>query len=143
MAKGLNQQEITERVNVLIDDYHSARAFALKVGIDSGNLNKKRAGSQPWTFKDVKKICDSINVSEEWLIEGVGEKFVTPEKNDTVLPDVDGVLPDDGNKESYLDVVMTLFKRYMDNEQRYQDIIKENQKIMEQITFIYKKIKEG
>ena len=143
MAKELNQQEITERVNVLIDDYPSARAFALKVDLDPGNLNKKRAGSQPWTFKDVRKICEATHLSETWLIDGVGEKY-KPTTN--VLQNISDVLPNipiEGNKESYLDVVMSLFKRYMDNEQRYQEIIKENQKIMQQITFIYNKIKEG
>ncbi len=158
MAKELNQQEITERVNVLIDDYPSVRAFAMKVGIDPGNLTKKRAGGQPWTINDIKKMCNAINTSENWLVDGKGDMYVNnapqgntqrsdiSQCNTRDIPDISDVLhnvPLNENKEYYLDIVMKLFERYMDNEQRYQEIIKENQKIMQQITFIYNKIKEG
>ncbi len=151
MAKELNQQEVTKRIGILIDNYPSARAFALKVGLDPGNLNKKRGGSQPWTINDVKKICSTINISQDWLIDGVGDMYVLQsgdviQDNTQDIPDISDVLPNvpvNENKEYYLDIVMKLFGRYMDNEQRYQEIIKENQKIMQQITSIYNKIKKG
>jgi hypothetical protein len=162
MAKELNQQEITERVNVLIDGYPSVRAFAMKVGIDPGNLTKKRAGGQPWTINDIKKICNAIGTSKDWLIDGVGDMYVSvvpqsiaqddtqantqdTQANTQGIPNIADILPNipvKGNKQYYLDIVMRLFERYMDNEQSYQEIIKENQKIMEQITIIYNKIKE-
>ena len=96
----------------------------------------------------MKKICDTTKVSREWLVDGIGDIYAEkhPLEGGSVIPNITDVIQDipvDGNKESYLDVVMSLFKRYMDNEQRYQEIIKENQKIMQQITFIYEKIKDG
>ena len=149
MGRNLNQKEVQQRVRRLIKESGlTDSAFAKKVGVDPSNFSRKLLGTQTWTVNDVKKICDTINVSHEWLVDGIGDIYEEKHSldGDNVIPNITDVIQDipvDGNKESYLDVVMTLFKRYMDNEQRYQEIIKENQKIMQQITFIYNKIKEG
>ena len=149
MGRNLNQKEVQQRVRRLIKESGlTDSAFAKKVGVDPSNFSRKLLGTQTWTVNDVKKICDTINVSHEWLVDGIGDIYEEKHSldGDNVIPNITDVIQDipvDGNKESYLDVVMTLFKRYMDNEQRYQEIIKENQKIMQQITFIYEKIKEG
>lgn len=148
MRMDLDQKEVKERISLLIKESGlTDSAFAKRIDVLPSNFSRKLLGTQKWTINDVKKVCDHMHVSKDWLIDGVGDVHISVKNgNSTVMPNIEGVLPNipiDGNKESYLDVVMTLFNRYMNNEQRYQEIIKENQKIMQQITFIYNKIKEG
>lgn len=76
----INQKKITKRVDELIEEFQSARAFAIRIGIDPGNLNKKRSGAQPWTVADINKMSAKLNLRKSWIIDGEGEKFKAPEE---------------------------------------------------------------
>ena len=58
----LNQEEITKRIEELVGQYQSSRAFAVEIGLDPGNFKKKRDGQQPWTVKDVNIISEKLRV---------------------------------------------------------------------------------
>lgn len=68
--------EIKKRIEELIEDkLWSINFFSKQVGIDQSNLRKKLYGSSNISKKDVSRICDSLNVSERWLLTGEGSKY--------------------------------------------------------------------
>ena len=74
MKGELDQQGIGNRVRELIAEAMCSDAmYAKRIGIDPGNFHKKLIGAQKWTINDVKKICSSENVSNEWLVDGIGD----------------------------------------------------------------------
>ena len=80
------QLYISERISELVQEFNSDRAFALKVGIDTGNFKKKRSGTQPWTVADMNKICNSLGVRKGWLVDGEGQKFKAPDEILDTIP---------------------------------------------------------
>ena len=78
MKQEIDQKEIAGRINAVIDYYQiSDSMFAKKVGIDTGNFNKKVKGKQNWTIFDINKICEKTEVSRMWLLQGEGEMIRT------------------------------------------------------------------
>lgn len=51
----------------------SKKAFAEQAGIDSANMSKMFAGNLAITRKTIKKIAETYNINEEWLLTGEGE----------------------------------------------------------------------
>ena len=77
--------EISERVKELWHDSGlNMTAFATKLTIDRSNLNKKVHGEQKITKRDIDKLCKTLNVSYDWLVNGNGEKYMT-EKESAML----------------------------------------------------------
>ena len=77
--------EISERVKELWHDSGlNMTAFATKLTIDRSNLNKKVHGEQKITKRDIDKLCKTLNVSYDWLVNGNGEKYLT-EKESAML----------------------------------------------------------
>ena len=77
--------EISERVKELWHDSGlNMTAFATKLTIDRSNLNKKVHGEQKITKRDIDKLCKTLNVSYDWLVNGEGEKYLT-EKESAML----------------------------------------------------------
>lgn len=70
-------QEITNRLgNLVFALGSSVNAFAKSIGVDTANLNKMIKGQQSVTKKTINKILVAYpQVSEEWLLNGVGEMF--------------------------------------------------------------------
>ena len=67
---------VAERIGALIElDCLTANAFARKVGVDAGNLNKMLAGKQTITDSTLRKIADAVGCSFEWLKFGDGEMY--------------------------------------------------------------------
>lgn len=70
--------ELISRVKHLMEmNADTANSFAIKVGIDPGNLRKKLAGERNITKKDILKICNSLGISRSWLEDGKGDTFVS------------------------------------------------------------------
>lgn len=70
-------QEITNRLgNLVFALGSSVNAFAKNIGVDTANMNKMIKGQQSITKKTINKILVAYpQVSEDWLINGVGEMF--------------------------------------------------------------------
>jgi len=68
--------DLISRIKHLMEaDADSANSFAIKVGIDPGNLRKKLAGERNITKKDILKICNSLGVNRSWLEDGKGDAY--------------------------------------------------------------------
>lgn len=68
--------DLINRIKHLMEiDADSANSFAIKVGIDPGNLRKKLVGERNITKKDILKICNSLGVNRSWLEDGKGETY--------------------------------------------------------------------
>ena len=76
----LNQEGLSKRIEELVSQYQSSRAFAVEIGLDPGNFKKKRDGQQPWTVKDVNKISEKLRVRKGWLLDGEGQMMKAPDE---------------------------------------------------------------
>lgn len=86
METKIAQEEITERIKSLVELSSSVRAFALEAKIDPGNFSKKLNGMQPWTVKDINKICENMGIRKGWLVDGEGQKFKAPDEVLDTIP---------------------------------------------------------
>jgi len=77
---GLNQEGLSKRIEELVSQYQSSRAFAVEIGLDPGNFKKKRDGQQPWTVKDVNKISEKLRIRKGWLLDGEGQMMKAPDE---------------------------------------------------------------
>lgn len=92
MKQKIHQKGVSERMRELITHFKfSDSMFAKKVGIDPGNFSRKIKGTQPWTVFDFDKICNSTNVSREWLADGEGDMM----KQETEFKPTMAQLPSD------------------------------------------------
>ena len=76
----LNQEGLSKRIEELVSQYQSSRAFAVEIGLDPGNFKKKRDGQQPWTVKDVNKISEKLRIRKCWLLNGEGQMMKAPDE---------------------------------------------------------------
>lgn len=74
-----NQKEIASRIQDLMTElkYRSVRAFANDVGIDCSNLTKKLKGISVFTERDILAVSYGLDVSKNWLVSGVGDKYMS------------------------------------------------------------------
>lgn len=56
-------------------------SFSKKIGIDPSGFRKKMKGETPIMPKDIKKICEALGVSKEWLEEGKGDIYINGNVN--------------------------------------------------------------
>lgn len=67
--------EVIERVQLLMKRRGETKnAFAITVGINPSNFNRKMNGGLPFTAKDFMKIGETLNINPEWISDGVGEE---------------------------------------------------------------------
>lgn len=65
---------IIERVQLLMKRRGDTKnAFAIVVGINPSNFNRKMNGSLPFTPKDFIKISEAIGVNAQWIETGEGD----------------------------------------------------------------------
>lgn len=62
---------------LMTEKAHSVNSFAKAVGIDPANMQKKMKGQQNISGKDVYKICSTLGLRREWLMDGTGPKYET------------------------------------------------------------------
>lgn len=68
---------VIDRVSELVREKGmTINSLAKEVGIGSSNMSRKMKGMTPFTNKDYLKISNTMNVSREWLENGVGEKYI-------------------------------------------------------------------
>lgn len=121
--ENLKPNEIIPRIRELIDDsLLTEAAFATKVGLGPSNLHKKLRGLQKLTQRDIKLICESRNVSPEWLKHGKGDKYITDDNE-----------PSPGVRS----IIINLARRLTQNEERIANLKRENQDIMNQLNTLY------
>ena len=121
--ENLKPNEIIPRIRELIDDsLLTEAAFASKVGLGPSNLHKKLRGQQKLTPRDIKLICEAMNVFPDWLKSGKGDKYVTEENEPT---------------PSVRNIIINLARRLTQNEERIANLKRENQDIMNQLNTLY------
>lgn len=121
--ENLKPNEIIPRIRELIDDsLLTEAAFATKVGLGPSNFHKKLRGQQKITARDIKLICETINVFPEWLKNGNGAKYVTDENEPTL---------------SVRSIIVNLARRLTQNQERIENLKRENQDIMNQLSTLY------
>ena len=67
---------------MLKDRGETKNAFAIYVGINPSNFNRKMRGEIPFTDKDFAKICKATGISRDWLESGEG-KMLYSDLNET------------------------------------------------------------
>ncbi len=119
----LDAKEIVPRIRELIDDsLLTEAAFAAKVGLGPSNLHKKLRGQQKLTPRDIKLICETTNVFPEWLKNGKGEKYINDDNEPT---------------PSVRSIIVNLARRLTQNQERIENLKRENQDIMNQLSTLY------
>lgn len=75
-----------KRLKRLIDDHAiSQNEIARRCVIQQGNLSKMLNGKQTITKKTLMKVCKVLNVSLDWLENGVGEMYCCNKNEDNDL----------------------------------------------------------
>lgn len=78
----MKQEGIITRINSLMErEADNPNSFSKKIGIDPSGFRKKMKGETPIMPKDIKKICDALGVSKEWLEEGKGDIYINGNVN--------------------------------------------------------------
>ena len=119
----LDAKEIVPRIKELIEDSLLSEAgFAARVGLAPSNFRRKLLGQQKITPRDIKFICEARNVFPEWLKYGRGPKCVTD---------------DNEPSPSVRNIIINLARRLTQNQERIENLKRENQDIMNQLSTLY------
>jgi transcriptional regulator with XRE-family HTH domain len=73
--------------------------FAHKLGLTHATISATEAGKVPLTEANLRLICLTFNVNEDWLRKGAGESFAIEEKEEEILLGVFRHLSDSGKQE--------------------------------------------
>lgn len=66
--------EVIKRLeSVLKERGDTKNAFAISVGINPSNFNRKMRDEIPFTSKDFAKICQATSINRDWLESGNGQ----------------------------------------------------------------------
>jgi transcriptional regulator with XRE-family HTH domain len=84
--------------------------FAGRIGLTQTSLSMIELDKSPLTEKNIKLICATFAVSEDWLRTGSGEMFVSLSPYEKELLEVFGKLTPD-TQEFILDMARNLLKR--------------------------------
>jgi transcriptional regulator with XRE-family HTH domain len=84
--------------------------FAGRIGLTQTSMSMIEAGKAPLTDKNVKLICATFAVDEDWLRTGKGEMFGAESPYEKELLEVFGKLTAD-TQEFILEMARSLLKR--------------------------------
>jgi len=84
--------------------------FAERIGLTQTSMSMIEIGKNPLTEKNIKLICATFAVNEEWLRTGKGEMFGAVSPYEKELLEVFGKLTAD-TQEFILDMAQNLLKR--------------------------------
>jgi len=84
--------------------------FAGKIGLTQTSMSMIEAGKAPLTDKNIKLICATFTVDENWLKTGKGEMFGTESPYEKELLETFNKLTAD-TQEFILDMAKNLLKR--------------------------------
>lgn len=95
-----------------------------KMGVGQSYVSAMMNGDRD-TLRLAEALSEHYGVSLDWLING-DKCNITESTCDNISSD----------KKEYYNRAVELFMKYVENERRYQDIIKENQEILKQMAAI-------
>jgi transcriptional regulator with XRE-family HTH domain len=84
--------------------------FAKRIGLTQTGMSMIMVGKTNLTEKNIKIICATFNVNEEWLRTGQGEMFCTSSPYEKELLDIFARLSDD-SQEFLLDMAKGLLRK--------------------------------
>ena len=129
----MNKEEVGRRIKAFMKDKGLTQTdVAEALGLTQSNVSEMASGKRD-TLRLAELIADNYDVSLDYLI--YGESDIS--KQDIHISNTDNF--EVGYKYAYK--VLELFKEYMENERRYQEIIARNQEIMKQMVALEKLIK--
>ncbi|NEZ80360.1 XRE family transcriptional regulator [Clostridium botulinum] len=88
MNKGQRVKELRKHLNL------TQQEFANKLHVSRSNIGNIENGIINLSERNIKDICKTFNVSENWLINGEGEMFNTLQEDKELLNFVINVLAD-------------------------------------------------
>lgn len=134
----MDKKEVGARIKSYMKENKLTQVeLAAKVGISQSYISGMINGDKD-TLRLAEAISENYGVSLDWLING--DRSLAAPQQDKIIAQSNNIT---NEKMRYLERAIELFQKYMDNEQRYQEIIKENQEIMKQMSAIQQLIKEG
>ena len=80
--EALNQAEVTKRLREVLTEL-DVRQTRLQTIAGLSNISRKfdaKNEKYVWTLKDIKKISEAFNISEQYLISGEGDMLASEEK---------------------------------------------------------------
>jgi transcriptional regulator with XRE-family HTH domain len=92
--------------------------FSHKIGLTQTSMSMIEAGKAALTQKNIKLICATFDVNEDWLLTGQGEKFGSVSLYEKELLEIFGKLTAD-TQEFILEMAQNLLKR---QENKHSDI---------------------
>lgn len=129
----MNKEEVGKRIKSFMKEKGLTQTdVAETLGLTQSNVSEMASGKRD-TLRLAELLSDNYDISLDYLI--YGENNIS--KQDDNISNAD-------NSElyhKYAYKVLELFKEYMENERRYQDIISRNQEIMKQMVALEKLIK--
>lgn len=73
-------EDVITRVRQIMSDLNQTKnAFAINVGINPSNFNRKMGGTIPFTKRDFGLIQKETGISSLWIETGLGEKYAPKE----------------------------------------------------------------
>jgi transcriptional regulator with XRE-family HTH domain len=84
--------------------------FACRIGLTQTSMSMIEIGKNPLTEKNIKLICATFAVNEDWLRHGKGEMFSAESPYEKELLEVFGKLTAD-TQEFILEMARSLLKR--------------------------------
>ena len=70
---------INDRIREIRDYYNmSQRDFAKMIDVGASTLAMFETGDRKPKEIHINRICSECNINKSWLVDGIGDKFVTP-----------------------------------------------------------------
>lgn len=131
----MNKEEVGKRIKAFRKEKGLTQTdLADALGLNQSNVSEMESGLRD-TLRLAELVSDNYGVSLDVLI--YGDNNIS--KQDILISDTDNT---DINYK-YAGRILELFKEYMENERRYQDIISRNQEIMKQMASLEQLIKQN
>lgn len=69
--------DISERIVAFMkEERYTQVVFAKQCGLQYQNFNKYINGKMPWSDRAIRLIADAFDLSQKWIRDGIGDKFI-------------------------------------------------------------------
>lgn len=82
--------------------------FGSRVAVSKSAISLIERGENNVSDRMVKSICREFNVSEAWLRDGVGEPFLTMDRDDEIMAIMGQILSEDSSRHRYMALMCKL-----------------------------------
>jgi transcriptional regulator with XRE-family HTH domain len=111
MIKIEEYKEVLERLRIVRKKLGITQAeFARRIGLTQTSMSMIQSGKSNLTGKNIKLICVIYNISEDWLLNGTGNMFVSSSPYEKEMLEIFRKL-DDTDQEFLLETTKNLLKR--------------------------------